>query len=260
MKDKKHTKLKNLMAASSSGGIMTSAKTSELGITPSDIQKYKKSGWVESVGRGAIIRTGEKKTWQNAVSVLKDQEKIPVHIGGKTALEMQGLAHYIKMRQADVFIYSPQYTRLPSWFTNYRWDVKFKHIRTNFLPITTEIALKEIDNFNLSLSSPERAILEVIYLLNKHHSFEECNTLMEGLTYLRPQVIQQLLEACQSIIVKRVFLFLADHNQHKWIKKIDLSKIDLGHGDRSVVKQGAYDPTFKITYPKSLKEDDHIDF
>ena len=60
------------------------------------------------------------------------------------------------------------------------------------------------------------------------------------------------LESCTSIKVKRLFLFLAEKANHSWVKHINLEKIDLGSGKRSIVKNGAYNSKYKITVPKEL--------
>jgi len=61
---------------------------------------------------------------------------------------------------------------------------------------------------------------------------------MEMLTTLRPKLIQQLFEVCTSVKVKRLFLYMAEKSKHPWFCAISLSKIDLGEGKRSIVKNG----------------------
>jgi hypothetical protein len=75
---------------------------------------------------------------------------------------------------------------------------------------------------------------------------------MEGLVNLRPVIIQELLEQCKSIKVKRLFLYMADKQKQSWFKYIDKAKIDLGSGDRSLVKDGVYIKDYKITVPRQL--------
>ena len=69
---------------------------------------------------------------------------------------------------------------------------------------------------------------------------------------LRPHVIQELLESCKSIKVKRLFLYMAEKAGHSWLKYLDQSKIELGFGDRLVVKNGVYIKRYGITVPKEL--------
>ena len=75
---------------------------------------------------------------------------------------------------------------------------------------------------------------------------------MEGLNNLRPDLVQNLLENCSSIKVKRLFLYLAEKASHGWVQHIKLDKIDLGSGKRSIVKNGVYNSKYKITVPTEL--------
>ncbi len=116
----------------------------------------------------------------------------------------------------------------------------------------TEVELK---TFSIKLSSPARAIMECLYLAPLHQDLVECFELMEGLNNLRPQSVQELLEQCTSIKVKRLFLYLAEKVNHDWVKYLNLEKIDLGRGKRSIIKNGVYIPKYQITVPKEFKKD-----
>ena len=113
---------------------------------------------------------------------------------------------------------------------------------------------KEIDGINVKLSSPERAVLEILSLVPHKQSFDEASKLMEGSSRLRPQLIQSLLENCSSIKTKRLFLHFANKFQQDWFEKLDLTKIDLGHGKRVIGCGGNFDSTFQISVPTIAEE------
>lgn len=77
---------------------------------------------------------------------------------------------------------------------------------------------------------------------------------MEGLNNLRPSQVQALLEQCNSVKVKRLFLYLAEKSDHEWVHHLQLEKINLGKGKRSVVKGGAYNSKYQITVERELEE------
>ena len=77
---------------------------------------------------------------------------------------------------------------------------------------------------------------------------------MSGLVNLRPDILQKLLEGCNSIKVKRLFLYMSKKANHQWGNFLNLKTVDLGQGDRSIVKNGVYDPKFRITVPKELAQ------
>jgi hypothetical protein len=93
--------------------------------------------------------------------------------------------------------------------------------------------------------------MEVLYLVPAKESFEEASMLMEGLTTLRPRLVQSLLEHCQSVKVKRLFMYLAESHNHAWVRKLDLSKVDFGKGKRMIVKGGRLNTKYNITVPHS---------
>ena len=76
--------------------------------------------------------------------------------------------------------------------------------------------------------------------------------LFEGLANLSPRRLQNLLAACRSVKVKRLFLFFADRHDHPWLKKLDTSRIDLGTGKRMLVSGGRLNSRYQITVPEDL--------
>jgi hypothetical protein len=53
--------------------------------------------------------------------------------------------------------------------------------------------------------------------------------------------------------VKRLFLYMADKAGHGWFPLLDRSRLELGSGDRSIVKGGVYIAAYRITVPKELE-------
>ena len=60
----------------------------------------------------------------------------------------------------------------------------------------------------LTVSMPERALLEPLDELPQHESFDQVDVLMENLSDLAPKRLQKLLVRCRSVKVKRLFFFL----------------------------------------------------
>ena len=108
---------------------------------------------------------------------------------------------------------------------------------------------KDLGSYAVTISTPERAIMEVMYGIPRDASFEEAALLMEGLTTLRPRMLQVLLEQCHSVKVKRLFMYLAEDCSHAWVKKLDVSKVDFGKGKRMLVKGGRFNSKYNITVP-----------
>ena len=123
-------------------------------------------------------------------------------------------------------------------------------MQISFIEIPTKIR-----DWKMLVSGPERAILEIIdEIKDSEENFIEASELMEALTVLRLEILQSLLESCKKIVVKRTFLFLAKNSGHRWVNKLDLSKIYLGKGKRQIIKGGALDKDYEITVPQKLAD------
>jgi hypothetical protein len=109
--------------------------------------------------------------------------------------------------------------------------------------------------FTIRISAPERAAMEMLYHVPGKVSFEEALLVMENLSGLRPQLVQDLLLNCNSVKVKRLFMYMAEKQAYPWVEQVDTSKVDFGQGNRSVVPHGTLDKKYKITVPKSVMEE-----
>jgi len=107
-------------------------------------------------------------------------------------------------------------------------------------------------NWQLRMSSPERAILEAIDELPDRESFHNLDMVFESLTTLRPKMLAALLHGCRKIKVKRLFFVFADRHDHPWRKRLDPEQFNLGSGDRALVKGGRIHPRYRIVVPEEF--------
>lgn len=247
-----------------------SAWLREHGYTANLLRKYEVSGWLQQPAHRIYIRPRGPLVWEQAVISLQTLLARDLVIGGRTALELHGFAHYLQQTTSVVYLYGPKPP--PTWLKNlpagvefrYRNDAKlFETQRATTAPHTLEpqasatparpdsIIAKSWGPWNwpLMISSPERAILELLDELPDNESFHQLDMLMEGLTTLSPTRLQKLLADCRNVKVKRLFFFFADRHQHAWLKRLDRKAIALGRGKRMLVKGGRYDAKYMITVP-----------
>jgi len=247
------SKLNRLLSSQPSGVVLCSSWLVENGYSLDLQQRYKKSQWFESIGAGALIRYGDHVDYLGGVYAMQTQLGLSLHPGGKTALGLQGKAHYLELSPKHVQLFGAHGEHVPMWFKKQDWSVNVKYTLSNLLP--AEIGLAEIPHkqFTVKVSEPARAIMECLYLAPKSQSLLEAYELMEGLNNLRPASVQKLLEACNSIKVKRLFLYLAEKANHDWMKYLDLNRVNLGSGKRAIVANGVYVAKYQITVPKELE-------
>lgn len=94
--------------------------------------------------------------------------------------------------------------------------------------------------------------MECLQLSPTHYLLMDLYYLMEMLTTLRPVLLQELLENCTSLKVKRLFLYMAEKSGNQWFSALDLSRIPIGKGKRSLVENGVFVPQYLISVPQEL--------
>lgn len=239
--------------------------------------QYVSAGWLEQPMRGVFRRSRGSVGWEQVVISLQTLLGYAMSIGGRTALELQGYAHYLSHAQKTIHLYSD--SKLPAWLHKLPLEQHFiMHNRLRLfpqadlsprgIPLDTELeegafleqGLRIIRrgqwNWPLVVSTPERAYLELLDELPQSETFHMADVMMEGLANLSPRRMQALLENAQSVKVKRLFFFFAQRHSHKWLGRINQVKIDLGHGKRVLVKGGKLDPKLLITVPKEIAEEE----
>lgn len=138
-------------------------------------------------------------------------------------------------------------TKLPAWFEDHSWSRPVTLVTTGvFTSDDTATSPLQFDEVELDVATLERAVFEMMYLVPKRRSYEEALQVMESLTSLRPQVIQQLLENCTSVKTKRLFMHAAERLNHQWLKRLDLSKVDFGSGRRTIHAGGRLDNKYDL--------------
>lgn len=252
MSTQKEQKITRFLNLHKPGTVCLASWLEEIGISRDLQKRYRRSGWLESVGNGAFKRPADDVNWQGGLYALQSQAKLPIHAGAMTALALQGLAHYARSGDATLDLFSLPKTILPAWFKNHDWKSRIRHVRTSILTTTLGLTDHQEKTFAIQISAPERAMLECLYLSPDDLDLVECFHVMEGLANLRPKLVQELLQACSSVKAKRLFLYLAEKANHQWRSLIDAKRIDVGEGHRRLVEEGAYVAKYQLTVPTGL--------
>ena len=186
-------------------------------------------------------------------------------MGGRTALELQGCSHYLARETKEVHLYGPKPP--PAWLDSLATEVCFVYHNSEKLFLSTSAAPVDGPDsvsddsiaqpwgqwgWHLTLSSPERAVLELLDALPDHESFHQVDKLIEGLGNLSPRRLEKLLVNCRNVKVKRLFFYFADRHKHAWLKRINKNAVDFGKGKRMLVRGGKFDAAYQITVPENL--------
>ncbi len=278
MAEQKTNKLNWLEHNLPEGLVLDASWLTKHGYSTSLRSQYVAAGRLEQPGRGVYRRPRGSLTWEQVVISLQTILEQALVVGGRTALELQGYAHYVPAQTKEVHLYGPK--RPPGWVKTLPLGTRFVYHNDQklfcleattpgraSLEWTPEKAKDDRNdalheslvvqpwghwNWPLTLSSPERAILELLDELPNHETFHQVDMLMEGMASLSPRRLQKMLEACHSVKVKRLFFFFADRHPHAWVKRLDKDTITLGTGKRMLVKGGKLNKLYQITVPEEM--------
>jgi hypothetical protein len=246
------SKINQLINSWQKGTVKLSSELTKKGYTSDLLKIYVKGGWLESIGHGAYKLTGDKVEWHGGIYALQIEKESNIHPGGKTALMLKGYSHYLSNSINKVNLFGNIDDLLPKWFRYNEWGTRINYIQTkmfNYSNVNYYTSL-QYNDFELLISSPELAAMEMLFLVPTAQSFDEALKIIEGLTTLRPGHVQNLLEECNSVKVKRLFLFMSEKHNHEWIKELNMDAINLGSGKRVIVEDGMLDKKYNITVPK----------
>lgn len=250
----KGQKIKHLLKLLPEGVVAPSGWLYANGYSRQLLYEYVQNNWLRRCGHGAYFRLDVAPDWKGVVLGLQYLAGLSFHLGGITALSLQGYSQYLPLdNKINIYLFGRQV--LPAWVSSIKLPQKLI-FNSKFL------FAKEIDkvglttlpsgvrNWELIVSTPERAIFEVLGSTGSSVSdFSYAAELFEGLTVLRPQLINELLINCKSIRTKRLFLFFSDYYQHQWVNKIEKNKVLLGSGKIQIIKGGRMDRRYFITVP-----------
>lgn len=245
------------------GQIMLQTWLTSQGIERNSSSKYVKEGLLKRLDTGVYCRAGKEPDWVDAVHCLQTQWNKQVHVAGLTSLNLQGSAHYLELSTARIWLNLPAGVYLPKWLQHVP-DVKWYSTATNRLDSADNLFLKKItvSSLKITCSSAELAAYEVANNVPKLIEFTHANELFQGLISLNPKKLQLILSASDAVKTNRVFMFLAQRNQHKWFDRLKIAQMKMGSGARQIEAGGRLDTDYQITVPasliRSIKEDEQF--
>lgn len=218
---------------------------------------YYESGYLEKIGPGVFSRKGDEINPYAVVRFIHDELKIKAHISGRSALEISGHGHYVSLGDTHVlYMTSYEDRSIPNWLrkleSGNKFELRFK--KSSLIPKENYLITNHDLAFDVKISCRELAILELIEMLDLSSTLETSKNYAESLHTLRSNTVQKILEECQSVKVKRVFLYLAEKLNLPFFKDINFKKINLGSGKRVIVKNGEYNKKYQITVDKDYGE------
>jgi hypothetical protein len=198
-----------------------------MGISADLAVHYARTGWLTRLARGVYVRPGESLELHPSLLVL-EQRVAGLHVGGKTALEWYGVRQYL-VQENRLQLYGWVAARLPEWFTK-RFPSEYHRKR---LFKETPEQMPGVVRFEHRaraplVSSPERALLELLDEVGVRQPLQEAKEIAEGTYNLRVDVLTELLKRCTSVKTVRLCLTLAHELSLPWAAKLDMATLPTG--------------------------------
>lgn len=222
-------KLKILYWHWAPGTPLTSEDLAALGISADLAVHYVRAGWMTRLVRGVYSRPNDTLALHPCLILL--QRGIEgLHLGGKSAFDWYGVRHYVS-QQPVLHLYGWTAARLPDWFSE-RFPAEYHRKRLFDEAPDDPLHAGPFEKRSGAprVSTPERALLEVLSEVGVRQPLQEARELMESAYSLRADVLRELLQCCSSVKTVRLCLQLGRELALPWAAKLDPAQLPTGSG------------------------------
>ncbi len=220
-------KLNTLYTRLNTGSPVTSAQLAGMGISANLAVHYARAGWLKRLARGVYCRPGGALSLHPSLVLLQHQVA-GLHVGGKTALEWYGIRQYVS-QQAVLHLYGWVTARLPDWFVqHFPGEYHRKRLFNEKPEQMPGVGRFENRDGAPLVSTPERALLELLDEVGVRQPLQEAREIAEGAYSLRAEVLMDLLKRCTSVKTVRLCLRLGRELSLPWAGKLDAAALPRG--------------------------------
>jgi hypothetical protein len=203
------------------------------GLNAKQVARLAEDGWLQRVGHGIYVLPGDQLN--RDASLARLAESVPgLHVASKTALALRGVRHNLPFKER-LNLWGDKPAELPTWFTT-AFPARYQatHLFDESLAPTTGLAPLPAGHADVLVSTPERALLELLSDVGKGQELEEARHLVEAARTLRLPVLDELLAHLTRIKVARLAHALAEQLELSWVDLARRHSERLGGGRRWV--------------------------
>jgi len=203
------------------------------GLSSKQVAQLAAAGWLQRLGRGTYVLPGDKLDRDASLALLASANP-GLHVGSKTALAWRGVRHNLAA-QERLSLWGDKPTTLPAWFTaTFPADYQATHLFDAAVSSSTGLAPLPGGHPDVLVSTPERALLELLSDVGKTQGLEEARHLAESARSLRMQVLDELFAHLTRIKVVRLAHVVATELDLPWADLAQTHSQRLGGGQRWV--------------------------
>jgi len=207
--------IKTLQTSIRRGAPIDSKTLQRHGISSALAHDYVKSGWLERLGRGVFMFAGDELDRDATLKFL--ESKIPdLHVAAKTALSWHGFQQNVA-HEERLILWGSRKGDLPDWFLE-RFPARYSTARLfddDLPPGHGLSALAEAPD-GPRVSSPERALLEMLSEVGVHQEMAEALAILESVRQLRSRQLGLLLAKCRMVKAIRLCVNWAEQLGLPW--------------------------------------------
>ena len=210
--------IKSLQISEPRGFPLDSATLRRHGVSSALAHDYVKSGWLERLGRGVFMFAGDALKRDPSLGFL--ERKMPgLHVAAKTALTWHGFQQNVAHRET-LILWGTHRSALPSWFLD-RFPARYSTARLFDDELPPDLGLASLPESpdGPRVSTPERALLEMLSEVGVHQQLEEARSIMESVRQLRSRQLAVLLTHCRMIKAIRLCVTWAEELELPWAAK-----------------------------------------
>jgi hypothetical protein len=203
------------------------------GLSSKQVAQLAAAGWLQRLGRGTYALPGDKLDRDASLALLA-RGNPGLHVGSKTALAWRGVRHNLAAREL-LCLWGDKPMPLPAWFTaTFPADYQATQLFDAGLPSSTGLTRLPGGHPKVLVSTPERALLELLSDVGKTQGLEEARHLVESTRSLRMKVLDELFTHLTRIKVVRLAHALAVELDLPWADLAQTHSQRLGGGQRWV--------------------------
>lgn len=221
------------------GSPMSTAWLQARGVNAKQVARLALDGWLKRLGHGVYILPGDQLNRDASLAHLAAY--LPgLHVAGKTALAWRGVRHNLATKER-LILWGDKVAALPAWFaTAFPADYQATHLFDEGLDVQAGLTSLPGGRADVLVSTPERAMLELLSDVGKGQGLEEARHLVESARTLRLPVLDELLSHLRRIKVVRLAHALAEELDLSWVDLARRHSERLGGGSRwvSTTKSG----------------------
>ena len=116
------SKINSLLMNILPGGILFSEGLKKQGYSDQLMKQYRKSGWLTSLSKGVMYRSGDSLSALAALASCQEQTGKQYRVAAHSALELSGYYHFVPMGKPQLMVASDE-PRTPQWAKSDLFDM-----------------------------------------------------------------------------------------------------------------------------------------